>query len=621
MPDITPNSAQSGPRATREVADAYVVELAALDPILATQLGLRAGEDRLPDFSPAGQEAVDALARATLAKLDAVESSARLAGGAGLNGGNLGGGTLADGNPGGADLGGDHLSGADLAGDDLAGADLASADLARGDERRCARLLRERLNAMLALTDQGEHLRTISNIFGPVQRVRNVFLDMPTGTEDDWAVIARRMAWVTPSLAGYHAALHEGASRGLLAAPRQARAVAAQLAEWTAVADGQGWFAEFAAGADVSPALRADLDQAAASAISAVAELGQWLAGDYLSRAQGVPDGVGAERYRVLARRWTGADLEPEDVYAWGWSEFQSLRAEMAQEAELVLPGASALAAMRHLDSCGEAVEGVEEIRLRLQQMMDDAIRDLDGTHFDIAERLKVVQARIAPHGSAAAPYYTAPSQDFTRPGRTWLPTLGRTRFPLWNLVSVWYHEGVPGHHLQLAQWRHLSERLSMYQTAVGGVSACSEGWALYAERLMDELGYLSSPGARLGYLEAQLMRAIRVVIDIGMHLELQVPDDSPLGAGQRWTPELAREFFGAHSGRDADFLDSEIVRYLSTPGQAISYKLGERAWLTGRDAARATHGRDFDLKSWHMAALSLGSLGLDDLTDELASL
>src|ERR1022692_4275032 len=202
MPDITPNSAQSGPRATREVADAYVVELAALDPILATQLGLRAGEDRLPDFSPAGQEAVDALARATLAKLDAVESSARLAGGAGLNGGNLGGGTLPDGNPGGADLGGDHLSGADLsgadlAGDDLAGADLAGADLARGDERRCARLLRERLNAMLALTDQGEHLRTISNIFGPVQRVRNVFLDMPTGTEDDWAVIARRMAWVT----------------------------------------------------------------------------------------------------------------------------------------------------------------------------------------------------------------------------------------------------------------------------------------------------------------------------------------------------------------------------------------------------------------------------------------
>jgi uncharacterized protein (DUF885 family) len=444
---------------------------------------------------------------------------------------------------------------------------------------------------------------------------------MPTATEDDWAVIARRMARVGQALAGYRAALDEGIGRGLIAAPRQVRTVAGQLAEWTAVAAGKGWFAEFAAGASVSPALRADLDHAASSAIASVADLGQWLAGVYLPRAQGLPDGVGAERYRVLARRWTGADLEPEDAYAWGWSEFQALRAEMAQEAQLVLPGASALAAMQHLDNCGEAVEGVQEIRLRLQQMMDDAISDLDGTHFDIADRVKVVQARIAPPGSAAAPYYTAPSQDFSRPGRTWLPTLGRTRFPLWNLISVWYHEGVPGHHLQLAQWRHLSDQLSMFQTSVGGVSACSEGWALYAERLMDELGYLSSRGARLGYLEAQLMRAIRVVIDIGMHLELQVPDDSPLGAGQRWTPDLAREFFGAHSGRDAAFLDSEIVRYLSMPGQAISYKLGERAWLTGRDAARAARGGAFDLKSWHMAALSLGSLGLDDLTDELASL
>ena len=160
-----------------------------------------------------------------------------------------------------------------------------------------------------------------------------------------------------------------------------------------------------------------------------------------------------------------------------------------------------------------------------------------------------------------------------------------------------------------------------MYQTSVGEVSACSEGWALYAERLMDELGYLRPAGARMGYLDAQLMRAIRVIIDIGMHLELAIPADSPLGAGQTWTPELALEFFRAHSGRDAAFLDSEIVRYLGAPGQAISYKLGERAWLAGRAAASAARGAAFDLKAWHMAALSLGSLGLDDLTDELARL
>jgi len=553
------------------VADRYVLALADLDPLLATRLGLPAGQDRLPDFSPAGREAEDALARATLAELDGLDGAA---------------GSCAD-------------------------------------ERRCARLLRERLEAGLALSAQGERLRAVSNIFGPPQQMRGTFLAMPAETHEDWAVIARRMSKVGEALAGYRASLAEGARRGLVAGPRVTETVAGQLSGWAEVADGRGWFAEFAAGADVPPALRADLDAAARSAGEAVAELGRWLGAEYLGQARSAPDGVGAERYVSCARQWTGADLDPRDAYDWGWSQFTELQAELAKEASRVLPGATAAQAMAHLDQAGEAIDGVPEIRLWLQAMMDEAISDLDGTHFDLADPLKVVQARIAPPGSAAAPYYTAPSQDFSRPGRTWLPTLGKTRFPLWGLISTWYHEGVPGHHLQLAQWTYLSRSLSMYQTTVGTVSACSEGWALYAERLMDELGYLSLAGARLGYLDAQAMRAIRVVVDIGMHLGLKVPGDSPIGAGQAWTPDLALEFFCAHSGRPREFVASEIIRYLSGPGQAISYKLGERAWLAGRSAARAAHearGESFDLKAWHMAALSLGSLGLDDLTDELAA-
>ena len=565
-----PDNANSSSRPVRDVADAYVTSLAALNPLVALRLGLHPGEDRLPDLSPAGHQASDDLARSALAGLAAAERAA------------------------------------------------APAD---GDERRCGRLLRERLEAELAVTGAGEYLRNLSNIFGPAQQVRGAFMMMPAGTDDDWAVIARRMARVPAALTGYRASLEEGIRRGLLAAPRQVSTTVGQFDEWAAAAGGRGWFADFAAAASVPPALRADLDEAAAAAMSAVAGLRGWLTAEYLPRAAGVPDGVGEERYRTCARRWTGADLDPAEAYAWGWSEYQLLRDQMQSEAQQVLPGATALAAMQHLESSGEAIEGVEQIRLWLQQIMDEAIASLDGTHFDLADPLKTVQARIAPPGSAAAPYYTAPSQDFSRPGRTWLPTLGRTRFPLWNLVSVWYHEGVPGHHLQLAQWAYLSQQLSMYQTSIGGVSACTEGWALYAERLMDELGYLSDPGARLGYLDAQMMRAVRVVVDIGMHLELTVPADSPLGAGQTWTPELAAEFFAAHSGRDRAFIDSEIVRYLGAPGQAISYKLGERAWLEGRQAARAAHGGGFDLKSWHMAALSLGSLGLDDLAGELASL
>jgi uncharacterized protein (DUF885 family) len=191
----------------------------------------------------------------------------------------------------------------------------------------------------------------------------------------------------------------------------------------------------------------------------------------------------------------------------------------------------------------------------------------------------------------------------------------------VYDLVSTWYHEGVPGHHLQLAQWAHVAQDLSRYQATVGGVSANAEGWALYAERLMDELGYLADPEERLGYLDAQMMRAVRVIIDIGMHLELEIPADSPFHPGERWTPELAEEFFRTYSSRPADFVESELTRYLTIPGQAIGYKLGERAWLLGRERARERHGDAFDLKAWHMAALSQGSLGLDDLLDELSRL
>ncbi|MGH9291749.1 MAG: DUF885 domain-containing protein [Acidimicrobiales bacterium] len=554
--------------------------------MLAAQLGVRPGDDRLPDLSPSGWQAKDDLAKETLAALEQIQDA----------------GPPAD-----------------------------------ADERRCAKLLAERLPAALALSATGEHLRDVRPILGSLGSLQSIFILMPTATPDDWEVISRRMARVPTAVEGYVSSLREGIRLGLLAAPRLVEAELDQLADWMAAGNGRGWYAELArgaAGADgsggaaagagasaVPESLRTDLDRTAASAITAVADLRRWLAAEYLPKTDGTPASAGADRYRLGSRLWTGAELDLDETYAWGWSEYLSLRDELNAEAGRVLPGASLQAAMRHLDETGEAIEGVEQVRLRLQQLMDEAIADLDGTHFDLAAPIKVVEARIAPAGSAAAPYYSRPSKDFSRPGRTFLPTRGRTRFPLWILVSTWYHEGVPGHHLQLAQWTYLSERLSTYQSSIGSVSACSEGWALYAERLMDELGYLTLPGARLGYLGAQIWRAIRVVVDIGMHLQLRVPHDSPIGAGQIWTPELAQQFCTAHSGHDADYVKSEVTRYLGAPGQAISYKLGERAWLAGREAASSAHGGKLDLKSWHMAALSLGPLGLDDLTAELGSL
>ncbi|WP_318204716.1 DUF885 domain-containing protein [Streptomyces sp. SCL15-4] len=553
----------------RQVADAYVDDLIALDPVTGTYLGVPESSSRLPDYSPAGWDAQARLTRATLARLDEAERQ-----------------------PG------------------------ADSDA----ERRCGRLLRERLTARLAVYEAGEHLREVGNMHTPGHEVREIFTVTPADTEEDWAAIAERLRAVPDALAGYRASLRLGLDRKLFAAPRPTATFIGQLTEWAGTGEGRGWFEDFAAAGP--EALRAELDEAARAATGAVVELRDWLRQVYAPAVEGAPNVAGRERYARWARYYNGTDLDLDEAYAYGWAEFHRLLGEMREEAEKILPGAKTpWAALAHLDAHGRHVEGVDEVRDWLQGLMDRAIEELDGTHFELAERVRRVESCVAPPGGAAAPYYTGPSEDFSRPGRTWLPTMGLTRFPVYDLVSTWYHEGVPGHHLQLAQWVHVADGLSRYQATVGMVSANVEGWALYAERLMDELGFLRDPEERLGYLDAQMMRAVRVIIDIGMHLELEIPADSPFRPGERWTPELAEEFFGAHSSRPADFVESELTRYLTMPGQAIGYKLGERVWLLGRERASARHGAAFDLKAWHMAALSQGSLGLDDLLDELSRL
>ncbi|MBD0740220.1 DUF885 domain-containing protein [Streptomyces sp. CBMA29] len=552
----------------RQVADTYVDDLLALDPVLGTYLGAPGSARRLPDFSPAGADALAALARATLDRL-----------------------TEAEARPGGES----------------------------DAERRCARLLRERLSAELAVHAADEHLRAVSNLSSPAHSVRDAFTLMPTDSAADWADLAARLRAVPAALDSYRAALTEGLSRKLYAGPRQVSTVIGQIGEWIGDDGGENWFAGLVA--EGPQELRAELDAAAAETTAAYAALRDWLRDTYAPAAEGTSDTVGRERYARWCRLWNGTDLDLDEAYAYGWSEYHRIHAEMVAEAAKILPDTSPWEVLAHLDQHGTAIEGVDEVRDWLQGLMDEAIQALDGTHFELADRVKRVESRIAPPGGAAAPYYTGPSEDFSRPGRTWLPTMGKTRFPVFDLVSTWYHEGVPGHHLQIAQWVHVAESLSRYQATVGMVSANAEGWALYAERLMDELGFLTDPERRLGYLDAQMMRANRVIVDIGMHLELDIPADSPFHPGERWTPELAREFFGLHSGRPADFVDSELIRYLGMPGQAIGYKLGERAWLTGRETARAAHGDAFDAKAWHMAALSLGSLGLDDLVAEISAL
>lgn len=346
----------------RQVADAYVDDLVALDPLLGTYLGVRDSAQRLPDFSPAGADALAALARSTLDRLAEAE----------------------------AVPGGDSDA-----------------------ERRCARLLRERLTAELAVHAADEHLRAVSNIFTPAHNIRDVFSLMPNESAEDFADIAGRLRAVPAALAGYRASLAEGLARNLPGGPRQAETMVRQLGEWTG-ADGSGsWFSSLVA--EGPQELREELDGAAAEATAAFTELRDWLRDVYAPGIAGAPETVGRERYATWSRMWNGTDLDLDEAYAYGWSEYHRLQGEMVAEAAKILPGKDPWEVLAHLDEHGQAIEGVDEVRDWLQALMDEAIEALDGTHFDLADRVKKVEARIAPPGARRR--RTTPRRRRTSPG------------------------------------------------------------------------------------------------------------------------------------------------------------------------------------------------------------
>ncbi|MEX0664209.1 MAG: DUF885 domain-containing protein [Acidimicrobiia bacterium] len=554
-----------------EISDAFVDRFAALDPVTATFEGIPGHDTELTDYSPDGAEERRLHAQSVLRDLDA------------------------------APLGNDL-------------------------DRIAAEVLRHHLVATIDLAAAGEDLRALRVIGSPVSEVRICFDLMPRETVTDWETIAARAAAVPHSLDTLIASLREGMNRNLVAAQRQVLACARQADTWGGLDDSHtafflGLVEEYDTARIDDPALRARLDDVATRATAAYAALGRFLVGEYLPAAS-EHDAVGAERYALWARVFNGTELDLPETYEWGWEELTRIEHAMRTAAERILPGEPLPAVIEHLENDPtRMIEGEDALREWLQELIDRTIAELGGVHFDIPDAIMRCEAMIAPPGGAAAMYYTGPSEDFARPGRTWYPTLGRTRFPLWGEVSTCYHEAVPGHHLQIGMMRYLADRLNRFQRTLASNSGHAEGWALYAERLMGELGYLDDAAFELGMLRAQAMRAVRVIVDIGLHLELPIPATESFHSGERWTPDLALPFVIERSHFDEEFMTSEVDRYLGWPGQAISYKVGERVWLECRDEAkrRATHG--FDLKTFHSRALELGPMGLDQLRQELGRL
>lgn len=549
-----------------QIANEYFEKVLDLNPVHATELGRKGVETLYPDYSPAGEKAYARLAKKTLKKVDNV-----------------------------------------LPIDDV---DLVTLDA-----------LQERLSLYRKQYKAGFGGWQLNNIASVPQEVRSVFDLMKRNTQQDWEHIVGRMHRVTEALEGYIQTLEAAREEGKVAPRRQVDIVIEQTAAYYAPG---GFFDDLAAEvAEAVPALKDEAVAGAEAAKEGYRRLNSYLV-EKLQPVAPSRDAVGRKAYSLHSRSFLGTTIDLDETYAWGVKELESIIARQREVAEEIEPGASIERAKQLLDEDpARQLHGTDELKAWMQKLADAAVENLADTHFEIGGPMRRIECCIAPTNEGGI-YYTGPSPDFSRPGRMWwsVPE-GEDTFTTWRETSTVYHEGVPGHHLQIAIATALKGTMNSWRTNMLWVSGHGEGWALYAERLMEELGYLKDPGDRMGMLNAQRMRAARVVFDIGVHCEMPIPAEwaEQLGVepGTIWTSELGYEFLKLNLDESEGHLRFEFLRYLGWPGQAPSYKIGERLWLELRDQALR---RGDDMRAFHTRALLLGSVGLDTLrralTDEM---
>ncbi|GGK66872.1 DUF885 domain-containing protein [Ornithinimicrobium pekingense] len=540
------------------LAEAHLDAVVALSPMEATYLGVAGLDDRMDDLSVEGIRALRDQSASTLAELDRLVPQ-----------------------------------------DDT--------------DRVTAAALRERLGLEVEQADlvlEGRAPVDLNVIASSPQAIRDIFDIMGKDTDEQWGNVVARLDAVPNAVQQYIDALRWSAERGQVVPRRQVVAVAEQCRD-QAGEEASTFDALLREAQDRPEQLRTHLRTAVTGAKQAFAALAAYLEEELAPQAP-ESDACGRELYALRSRSFLGATIDVEETYRWGQEELARITRMMEETAEQVRPGASVKEAVALLDEDpAYQLDGTDALREWMQVKADEAVAQLADVHFDVPGPVQRIECMIAPSQTGGI-YYTGPSEDFSRPGRMWWSVpKGVTRFSTWRELTTVYHEGVPGHHLQIGQTVYRSELLNRWRRLASWTSGHGEGWALYSEWLMADLGYMEDPGNRMGLLDAQSLRAARVVLDIGVHCGFDAPEE--VGGGP-WTYDKAWEFLNNHVNMDEGFVRFELDRYLGWPGQAPAYKIGERLWLELRDEVREREGDAFDLKAFHRRALDVGGVGLDTL-------
>ena len=543
------------------LADRFVDDYAANDPLAATYSGVAGHDDRWGELGVAGIEAKQDLLRATRTALDALPPAP---------------------------------------GDD--------------DAVLAMRTLRELLDHELEAITSHDVYRDVTHMASTFPAMRDVLEVQDAGTAEGSRALLARLHGLPDALAGWRERIGRALELDAVVGRRQVRSVLEQLMH------AQGPDSAFRSRIERLATDHPTLADAAHASWPPIAEaLGRTadlLETRYLPAAAAT-DGVGVDRYLRSAAPMLGTQLDIDETLSWAWDRLRTVTARARRVAARIDADADLLGVFDQLRTDVRfAAPSREVFRAMMIERQATALDHLDGTVVDVPAPLHRFEVRFAPPGGALGASYIAPSEDLRRPGAL-LWSLGEGELvPLFEEISTAYHEGFPGHHLQLGTQLLLGDRLSRAHRTLIWPPGYGEGWALYAETLMDELGALEEPMFELGYLSSSLLRLVRVVVDIGLHLDRPIPADASFHPGERWTAELATEALQTLAALPADYARSEVSRYLGWPAQAITYAIGERAILALREDRRRRDGASFGLRRFHADVLGSGPVGLDHLRE-----
>ncbi|MFV1991025.1 MAG: DUF885 domain-containing protein [Acidimicrobiales bacterium] len=488
------------------------------------------------------------------------------------------------------------------------------------DEQHAVLHMEDWLKAEIGRWGSAEAVMMGQLMNGPASEVLRLVQALHPTSSDEWAYFAAFLSATPRTLVSLQQSLQKGLDESNITTLREAELLLA-LAEGVASTGPGGLLAAHSESIDEAGRSRQDVAIAITATRRAHEQFSEFLRRDYLPACH-TSEGTGAERYVPHVGWYLQGTKDPRDVYERCWDEFEETRSQMRLLAHQLFAGKQVHDVVWMLDSDLSFVADSDRDLVRWFATHIDRMRISFGEQvFDIPAEFDCLEVRTTSSFTSALVYMVDPAEGFARPGVCCLRPTGELQIPLWRYATVANYGGFPGSHLQACNLVKNSHRLNRAQQLLF-IHVHRLGWAHFAESLVDELGYFEGhPGLRLGYLQQRILRIVRVLCDVGFHLQLRLPRQAPLGAGETWSYQLAVRYLSHEAFMTRSEAIVEMNRFVGSPANSLPFKVGAWAWRDSYESCMRYEAASFDRREYFRQALSMSPLGTDHLANELSKI